>query len=87
MYKISKFTYNCINSNGELLLYNTYMGTRSFCKFSNNTYKHYFENKSKLDLDENILEKLSKKGIIVKDSLDENKKLYNQYIDNISPKN
>jgi len=76
MYKLSKFNYFCENNNNELLMFNSFIGTRSFCKISN----EYKEKINMLDLSEKILNELYDKGIIVDRELDEDQRLYSAYL-------
>lgn len=86
MYKISKFTYTCENVNRELLMYNTYEGTKSFSKIKNKQSKKYFETGAIDKLSNNTLNELLKSGIIIKENVDECKKLYDQYLSVINQK-
>jgi len=83
MYKVSKFTFCCLNSNHELLLYNTFEGTRSFCKFQNDKLWDVFHEKKHLELNQQVFEKLITKGIIVDEAADEDKKLLYKIIDTV----
>lgn len=44
MYKFSKYNYYVKNNSDELLLYNSIMGTKSFCKIPNNVVKLFDAN-------------------------------------------
>ena len=84
MYKVSKFTYCFENKKGELLLYNSYAGVRSFCKLPNNTFKKIFlENEPPIFSDE-ITTELLNHGIIVKQNIDENQRLFAQFVEKIN---
>lgn len=83
MYKISKFTYSFENQKEELLLYNSYIGISSFCKLSSSKYKKIFLQNDLISLPQNIRDALLKHGIIVEQNIDEDQKLYTQFVDNL----
>lgn len=64
-------------------MFNTIEGTKSFCKIP----IKYKEKLNNLDLDENILNELYKKGILVENDLNENQKLYSLHLDIQKPSN
>lgn len=84
MYKLSKFNYNQINDEGELLLYNSYNGSKSTSKIINKEIQKIYLNNFN-DLEENLKKKLVEKGILVVDTLDENLKLKNLISNYVSP--
>ena len=85
MYKVSRFSYSCKNDKGNLLLYNTLVGTKSFCKLkyidvdsiNDETFLNKISKKEALGLEE--------KGIIVDDSLDEDSILNEIILQTVSP--
>lgn len=89
MYKLSRFTFYTINSKNELLLYNTLVGKRSLCKlsaeFSDIVRVQYYFNDIENHMD--FITILLDKGIIVDAFDDENNKLYENFLSNISPTN
>ena len=84
MYKVSKFTYHFENKNGELLMYNSYTGVRSFCKLSNNNLKKYFLENRLVNLPDAVNRELLEHGIIVEQCIDENQRLFVQFVKNIN---
>lgn len=83
MYKVSKYTFCCVNSKHELLLYNTYQGTESFCKLPNDKYWNVLNGREPYEMDDLITQQLVDKGIVVKKTVDENKKLFYKIVDTI----
>lgn len=84
MYKLSKFNYTCLNNNGELLLYNSFVGTKSFCKIKRLELQKIYKTDFNF-LDENLKLKLFKKGIIVPKDLDEDIALNNLIVQFMTP--
>lgn len=87
MYKLSRFTISTINSQGQLLIYNTLAGKKSLCKFSKevpdmNALSCLINAPEKHP---EIISKLIQKGIIVDYLDDENDALYECFLNNISP--
>ena len=85
MYKLSKFNYVCENQNGDLLLFNTYVGMDSKCKIKSKDLQSKFLNN--LALDNSIIEKLLEKGLIVPQETNEDLKLYHLLNEILSSKN
>lgn len=83
MYKISKYTFSCVNSKREILLFNTYRGTDSFCKMPNDKYLNVFNRSQPYEIDDLTTQRLADKGIVVEETVDENKKLFFKIIDTI----
>lgn len=83
MYKVSKFTFCCLNNHHELLLYNTLEGTNSFCKLPNDKYLEIFNKQKPYEVDKELNQHLADKGIIVEQTVDENKKLFFKIADTI----
>ncbi len=82
MYKVSKYTYCCENKKGELLLYNSLIGIKSFCKITNSYSSIFLDNQPPCFPDD-VLSELIVRGIIVKQEVDENQRLLSQFIENI----
>ena len=76
MLKQSKFNYTCKNDNGELLIYNTYIGAKSMCKIRSLLLQDRFLNNIPLS-NEKVSANLLSKGIFVNENTDENLKLNN----------
>lgn len=85
MYKVSKFSYSCKNDKGDLLLYNTLMGTNSFCKFKDSDINSIKDEKFLDKLSQEEALKLLEKGIIVEKNLDEEAILHETVLREISP--
>lgn len=75
MYKVSKFNYFTTNNKDELLLFNSNKGLKSLCKISKENklkFESMLKNKEFINnLDKEILNNLIKKGILVKENVDE----------------
>lgn len=84
MFKQSKFNYTCKNDDGELLIYNTYMGTKSMCKIKDVMLQNMFLKNLPIE-DEAVFSKLISKGVLVNAELDENLKLNNLIYRILSP--
>lgn len=87
MYKVSRYTISVMNSQGQLLLYNTLVGKKSLCKLaaeisSVQTLNDLVDMPQKYP---DIALKLHQKGIIVEDCDDENGALYESFLANVSP--
>lgn len=77
MYKSSKFNYITENKKGELLLFNSYVGTDSFCKIlvENKEYIKNIINETKvIDDDSSTIKALFNKGFLIKEEEDEDRK-------------
>lgn len=89
MYKLSKFTFHVLNSSNEMLLYNTLVGKRSLCKLP--CCISDIEKLNSSINNENNYERLTmpliERGLVVEESEDENRKLYENFLSNISPTN
>ena len=85
MYKVSRFSYSCKNDKGDMLLYNTLAGTKSFCKLKNIEADSINDESflSKLSVKEAL--GLEEKGIIVDDNLDEDAMLNEFVLQILSP--
>ena len=86
MWKISKFTKMVENSNRELLLYNSYIGENSLCKLTDLDNIDIILSGDIEKVSDSIRNILERKGIIVLDSVDENKLLDMQYYRIASPR-
>ena len=86
MYKMSKFTFKTTDNYGNLLLYNTYIGKYSFCKICDKTAINSIVKNELSGLSENSLKRLADKGIVVEANEDENKKMFSQFLDIVSPR-
>lgn len=85
MEKISKFTRMTENSKKELLLYNSYIGENSLCKVVNSHNIGKILNGDIENISDNLKCILREKGIIVSDTINENKLLDLQYYRIASP--
>lgn len=81
-YKESRFTYKVENEEGDLLLYNTLVGTKSLLKIKNTTKERY-ENELLPSAKEELHNILYSKGILVNKEDDEDNKLKLLYLKNI----
>ncbi|MFR1517951.1 MAG: radical SAM protein [Clostridia bacterium] len=84
MFKQSKFNYTCKNDDGELLIYNTYIGAKSMCKIRDLLLQDTFLNNISIE-NESVLSSLLSRGVLVNDDLDENLKLKNLIHKILSP--
>ncbi len=77
MFKVSQYTYKMFNDNHELLLYNSSIGSSSFCKINSIDTPRInallSNNHSGIDLsNDSVLIELAKRGFIVDEQFDEN---------------
>ncbi len=85
MYKFSKYNYYIKNNSNELLLYNSMMGTKSFCKIPNNVVELFDANEiTCLESINADIEYLVTKGIVVKKDEDEQIKLNDIFLNTIN---
>lgn len=71
MVKLSKYNNYFLNSQKEILVYNSFVGSSSLCKLSYERYGKWFEDKSKFCDETEIANELIYKGIFVDENLDE----------------
>lgn len=87
MYKLSRYTINTMNSQGQMLLYNTLVGKKSMCKLPKPFSSMEKINNLLVAPQEHseMVSKLLEKGIIVEDSNDERQVLYECFLAAVSP--
>lgn len=87
--KVSKFNYCLFNKENELLLYNSFLGSSSFCKINEKEAPVAYallKSKSPKITNENsfLYNKLLANGFIIDDFIDEDALMYAQYIKSIN---
>ena len=74
MYKLSKYNYSTVNKNGDLLLFNSLNGAKSFLKIpkenSGDIQEVFTSKKSINELPVDVQDKLSKLGYIINIDID-----------------
>lgn len=87
MYKVSNYSFFCLNKKKELLMYNSFVGTESFCKLENGSFSEEILKEKKAEyLPEKLYTVLAEKGILIDETVDERKRLIAKIGQTVNPR-